>query len=567
MMAPFEPTIPQRSPALAERRRQLEHARTQYCYAAPADNPLAPIAVAGRFPSSEQYGLRWALPYLPQLFRSLKGALVGHLRRLGGARARDGHDPLAALFRHGGLPAPDVITAHASDGAFARNWLDGTNPLLLQRVRDAAQLRARIAFTDEQWTTALPDAPSPEAMIAAGRLFFVDYDLLQRAVLPADMVGRDSRWREKYLPAPVVLLADAPGVEPLCDLIPVAITIDQPAARPPNPIYWRGAGTAWRLAKIYAAVADFNLQALSSHLHRHHYLMEPVALTTHRQLATAHPLHVLLEPHLAYTMAVNRAALDLLKRRGSIFDQIYAGRLEDTRRILVRSHERWSLRAVDLDADLADRGVEALPHDYPWRDDARLWRGAIHRFVAAYVALFYRGDDEVAGDVELQAWFAELQSPDGGNLRELTASARLETIAELIELVASIVFIVGPGHAAVHYAQTDYFTYAPAHPAAAYLPPPSERDTISKERIRATLPPFGRSVAQFLNNQIAYYRFDRFANYRGYALDGVARARPAITALRAALDDIEACIAERNRARRRPYRYLLPSLVPNSVNI
>jgi arachidonate 15-lipoxygenase len=564
----FDPAIPQHSAKAIDRERQLERARARYRYASRADNPLAPIAVAGRFPLSERYGPRWALPYLPQLFRSLKGALRGHLRRrLSGRAGAFDSDDLAALFAHAALPTPDVITAHTTDGAFARNWLDGSNPLLLQCVRDPGHLSARIAITDDAWARALPTAPSPAELAAAGRLFLVDYELLQRSLLQADLVGRDSRWRDKYLPAPVVLLAHLPGVEPLSDLVPVAIALDQPGARQPNPIYWRNAGASWRLAKTYVAAADVNLQALSSHLYRHHYVIEPIALSTHRQLAAEHPVHVLLEPHVAYTMAVNRAALNLLKRRGSIFDQLYAGRLEETRRILIRSHERWSLRALDLERDLDARGVAQHPVDYPWRDDARLWHAAIHRFVSAYLQLFYRTDADVNGDAELQAWFGELHADDGGNLRDLTATGRLATQGELRDLLAQILFIAGPGHAAVHFPQTDYFTYAPAHPAAVYLPPPRETESISEERIRASLPPFERGVAQFLNNQMAYYRFDRFGDYRAYALGRVERAGAAIGRLHQDLGAIESCIEERNRARRRPYRYLLPSLVPNSINI
>jgi len=92
-------------------------------------------------------------------------------------------------------------------------------------------------------------------------------------------------------------------------------------------------------------------------------------------------------------------------------------------------------------------------------------------------------------------------------------------------------------------------------------------DCRADERIRSTLPPFSRGVAQFLNHQIAYYRFDRFGDYRKYRLSRVALAQEALARLADDLRSIERCIEERNRARRRPYRYLLPSLVPNRINI
>jgi arachidonate 15-lipoxygenase len=441
------PTLSQYAPNSEARCRTLQLQRERYRYEAASANPLAPIAVAGRFPLSEQYGPRWALPYLPQLARSLVGAAGGLIRRAV-QRDGDGHEVLRALFRLGRLPTPAIIDEPASDGAFARNWLDGTHPLLLERVRDVADLERRLAVSDDDIVPLVPRFRSLAEEIALGRLFVADYQLLQRSLTESARIGRDSRWRDKYLPAPVVLLHDLRDGNPSCALMPLAIRLEQSCARAPNPLYLRNQGRAWELAKIYVASADFNLQAMSSHIYRHHYVAEPIVLSTHRQLAADHPLHVLLRPHLLHTLAVNRAALNLLKKPGSVFDQIYAGRLAETRQIMIASHQRWSFRELDLETDLAARGIGDQPLDYPWRDDARLWRAAIERFVGAYVEIFYASDQDVRGDHELQSWFTELGAEDGGNLRGLTDSGRLDDRAELVALLAQILFMAGPGHAA-----------------------------------------------------------------------------------------------------------------------
>jgi arachidonate 15-lipoxygenase len=559
-------SLPQHAPDRQRRRARLESQRRRYRYATPSHNPLAPIAVAHDVPLAANYNLGWALPYLPQLFRSLAGAGWGRLRQVA-TSARDKAAALRAPFRGAGLPLPSVVGEHEQDGAFARNWLDGTNPLTIERVRDRAHLERLLPIEDAQLRAALGGPRSLDDELREGRLYVADYQLLHESLAQSDWVGRDSRWREKYLPAPVVLLCDRPGLEPLCDLVPVAIQLERREARGPNPLYLRGAGNGWRLAKLYVAVADFNLQALSSHIQRHHYVAEPFAVSTRRQLAEEHPLYVLLEPHLAMTMAVNHAAFGLLKTPGSVFDQIYAGELPETRQILIRSHERWSLADQALETDLATRGVGEQPRDYPWRDDARLWRPAIERYVAGYLRLFYPSDAALGDDDELAAWLDELRDSDGGNLRGLLPSGGLTQVDELIALVAQLLFIAGPGHAAVHFPQTDYFTYAPAHPAAAYRPPPREGEPITEERLRETLPPVDRGVAQFLNNQIAYYRYDRFGDFGGYRLGRMRAARGVIAQLGKGLDGIERTIEARNQKRPRPYRYLLPSLVPNSINI
>jgi arachidonate 15-lipoxygenase len=507
---------------------------------------MVPVPVAGRFPFRENYALRWALPFLPNLGRALLA--TGRFR----VRAA-----LESLM--GRSDAPGI-----ADAAFARNWLDGPNPLVMERVRDRARLDARLGITDGELRRVLPDASSLADELAAGRLYTVDYELIEGALLQHDRgERRDSRWREKYLPAPVVLLCERPGIDPLCDLVPVAIRIDPLGARDPNPLHLRARTPAWELAKLFVCVADYNHQALSGHIHRHHYLAEPFAVSTPRQLAPEHPVRLLVEPHVAFTIAVNHAAFGLLKKPGSIFDQIYAGTLVETRRIMMRSHERFScLRAVE--ADFAARGVDDALHEFPFRDDARLWSALLEPFVARYLRLYYEHDQAVRDDWELAAWIAELEAPSGGSLRGLTPSGRLESIAELAAMLSAFLFAAGPGHAALHFPQTDFLSRVSVHPAAAYQPPPAQANAHS---VSSTLPPPARGTAQTLNTHLGHYRFDRFGDYRGYRLGRVPEARSLIAELRGDLERIEQTIGERNRLRPRPYRYLLPSLVPNSINI
>ncbi|MCY0985939.1 lipoxygenase family protein [Nannocystis sp. ILAH1] len=564
------PSLPQHEPDPAARRRALRLARERYTYARSEDNPLAPIAVAGEFPPGELYGPRWALPYLPHLLRSVAGAQGKKLwYRLRGVLG--GVDKLASfrgLFSERlGLRAPAAVTEHQRDGLFARNRIDGPNPLLLARVRDLADLRARLPVSDDQLARVLGPGVTLAGEHAAGNLFVADFELLARSLGQSGAVGRDSRWRGKYLPSPIALFCQRPGRDPQCDLVPVAIRVDQPGAADPNPVYLPDGSARWDLAKTYVEIAEFNLQALSSHIYRHHYVAEPFAVSSRRQLAPSHPIHVLLRPHTQHTIAVNRAAFNLLKKPGGVFATLYAGELRETRNIMRCSYERWSVREQELEADLAARGVADGPREYPWRDDARLWTPVLRRFVADYVALYYPSDAAVRDDAELQAFVAELQADDGGRLRGLLPAGELGGRDVLVDLLAQFLFIAGPGHAAVHFPQTDHFTYVPAFPGAAYRPPPREGELVDAARIAATLPPLDVGVTQFQNNQMACYRFDRFGDYDRYGLGRVAAARPLVARLHADLAAVEQEIERRNRARPRPYPYLLPRLVPNSINI
>jgi arachidonate 15-lipoxygenase len=563
-----QPRLPQQDPEPNRRSFELAFIRALYSYL-PQDrsvNPLAPIAVADRFPLYEEYGLRWALPYLPQLLRSVVDTEVKKLWF--GLRERLGPVDKVAWYkrlfsRALDLPPPPELEDWKKDAIFARNRIDGPNPLLLARVLDAADLDARVGISDSEFQSVMGSAATLAAELAAGNLFVADFRLIQRSLLPQTANQRDSRWRDKYLPAPVALFCQRPGVDPLCQLVPVAVRIDQRNAAAPNPLYLRADDDAWRTAKTFVEVAELNLQAMSSHIYRHHYVAEPFAVSTRRQLSPSHPVYVLLEPHLAYTLPVNASAFDLLKKPGSIFDEIYAGELCETRQIMIESYGNWSWGELALDRDLAARGVSDAPLEYPYRDDARLWMPVIHRFVSKYLALYYDRLTDIPSDWELQAWARELCDQDGGNVRGLFAGGRVNNVPELADVLTQLLFIAGPGHAAVHFPQSDFFTYVPAFPGAAFAPPPHG----APRPLADVLPPFAVGADQFMNNQIANYRFDKFGDYSRYPLSGVSAAQPLIAELHRSLEHVEAVISERNRERPRPYPYLLPSLVPNSINI
>jgi arachidonate 15-lipoxygenase len=563
-----QPLLPQQDPHPNQRAFELAIIRAFYEYLPQdrAHNPLAPIAVAGRFPLYEQYGLRWALPYLPQLLRSVVDTEVKKLWY--GVRELFGPVDKVAWYkrlfsRTFDLPPPPEVDDWKKDAVFARNRIDGPNPLLLARVADRADLDARVGLDDSDFQSVMGPGRTLDDELAAGNLFVADFQLLQRSLLPQTTNQRDSRWRDKYLPAPVALFCQRPGVDPFCALVPVAIRIDQKNAAAPNPLYLRRDNESWLTAKTYVEVAEFNLQAMSSHIYRHHYVAEPFAVTTRRQLSPSHPVYVLLEPHLAYTLPVNASAFDLLKKPGSVFDEIYAGELCETRQIMIESYGQWNWLDLGLERDLDQRGVLDGPVEYPYRDDARLWLPILHRFVSKYLALYYDTLSSIGSDWELQGWARELTDQDGGNVRGLFPGGRVGSVVELTEALTQFLFIAGPGHAAVHYPQTDYFTYIPAFPGAAFIPPPHADGTALAD----ILPPFAVGADQFQNNQIANYRFDRFGDYRRYPLSRVTAARPLIAEMAESLRDLETTIEARNRGRARPYRYLLPSLVPNSINI
>lgn len=559
-----EVCLPQADPRDGERRAELARVRAKYAYCPPdsPDNLLAPIALAERFPLSEQYDVSWGGPYLPLLIRAKVREWWLNAEEFVTARSpRVGKTATYASFFNRWFRRGAPADGYATDERLVLDRVQGPNPLEIRRVTDLADLKRLFGDTDPRLAADADIRAS--AALAHGTLYHVDYSLLRDAQWDGSI--RDSRWRRKYLPSPHALFWQSPEDAPRRTLRPVAIRVDGHDRE--SPVFRPDDAAAWELAKLYLRVADINAHIMGTHVYATHCVMEPFALSTPRQLSARHPIHLLLQPHLRYTLATNRANMMLLRNPRQVYATIYSGDLPITRRIIVAAARRSPFPALALPADLEARGMADAPLDYPYRDDALLHWDAIARFVGRYVELFYASDAAVRADHELACWVAELGASDGGALVGLHEMAADSSREALIRLLTQVIFTAGPGHAAVHFPQPDFHAVLAAYPAGAYAPPPRTREEASAARYEATLPPLHPAAAQFRNAQLAGFQYDTFGRYDAYPLGRLGVAQAAIQALVRELEAVEAKIVARNDRRATPYRYLLPSRVPNSVNL
>ncbi len=222
-----------------------------------------------------------------------------------------------------------------------------------------------------------------------------------------------------------------------------------------------------------------------------------------------------------------------------------------------------------LDVDLQARGVTGPELDYPYRDDARELWGAIARWVTAYVGLYYLTDQDVQGDQALQAWAAELVSQDGGRVLGFgdEGDGRIQTVAYLTRALTMILFTASAQHAAVNFPQADLMSYAPATPPAAYRAAPLSAEDSALNDFLDYLPPLEIAVLQmdFLHMLGGVY-YTRLGQYAPKAFRD-ERVAPLLERFQKELQGIEALISERNRDRLGPYPFLLPSRIPQSINI
>lgn len=562
------------SPDVPAARDGLARARERYRYRDPRDNAIAPVCIARSWPWLEQqYGPSWILPFLPGFVRAQARHFVGWLRA-GFQRATFRLDPLEAYHELFSGPPPPFAPPGTTDAAYeaAFGWwrIAGANPLLLRREESLAALQRRLPLDVarvERWLANRVGAPvALQEAAQAGRVFSVDFRLIQSALQPERT--RDTRWRRTYLPAPIGAFLEYPGAYARCSLVPLALRIDQPQPdAEPNPVYYPDQRWPWRIARTYFEVADATWQAAVGHVLRTHLAMEPFAIATPRQLSPRHPVRLLLEPHLRFTLTANQAAYRYLVDRNELYDELYSGTLEELRRLVVQAYLEHDFADLEFEADLARRGVSDAPAAYPYRDDLRLWVQPIRDFARAWVTACWPDDAAVQADVELQRWAEELVDPARGAVRRLVPGDRLDGREKLAALLAQILFTAGPGHASQHFSANHFYRYAPVFAAGAYQPPPRERDPVDFPRWLAMLPPLEVARHQFRSNTYTSFRYDRFGDYGRHALARMPQAREPIRRLQSALAEIERTIAARQGERLFAYDFALPSRVPNSVNI
>lgn len=455
---------------------------------------------------------------------------------------------------------PEVSKIYQSDRSFAQQRLSGVNPMVLKRI---VQISPQSSVTYEELQLACPYLRLDMAL-ANGNIYVADYSGL------GFVQGGTFKDLKKYLPTPVAFFYFD---ETQQELIPIAIQV-QP--KPGGAIFTpQDTPLDWLVAKMCVQIADANHHEMGAHLCWTHFVMEPFAISTPRQLAINHPVHLLLAPHLRFLLAINDQGRQLLvnpyvdSQVGGHVDRIMAGTLEESLEIVKHTYSEWSLDKFAFPQEIQNRGLEdanKLPH-FPYRDDGLLLWNAIHQFVSNYLKYCYPTPADIQADRELQAWAQELASPDGGRVKGMPCS--FSTVEQLIEVIANVIFTCGPQHAAVNYSQFDYMAYIPNMPQAAYANITGKGMIPNEKALMKFLPPRDQAEAQIkIVTYLSFYRHDRLGYY-DEAFNLTFRETPVkmmVQQFQQELNEIEQRIDARNRQRSMPYPYLKPSLVPNSFS-
>ena len=450
-------------------------------------------------------------------------------------------------------------------------------------------LLKKMPITDTIFQAVLGD-PTATLLDAINqrRLYVCDYAQFESA--ESDIFHGEPR----YLVAPIALFywnpkppagypPGGPGV-----MQPIAIQLAQKYDAETAPIFTPNDGAQagdanglkWKIAKYTVNVVCAIQHESVAHLGACHMTVEPIVVATHRQLAEQHPLFKLLLPHFRFTININDSAIHSLIIPGGVVASTVCPTISSTLAMLVQAHQAWRWDDNLPERLFALRGVDKLP-SFAFRDDTLLLWEAIQRFVGGYLKVYYASDAAVLADSELQGWVNELASPmyvgfkGLGGLKPNANPQRpwqLDSLDYLIKMVSHIIYIAGPQHAAVNYAQYPLMTYMPSVSGCIYSPPPSKSSVLaSATDCLKWYPPLDVSLYTLsFEYLLSAIQFDTFGHYEDnprtpYFTD--PRVAPLVADLHDDLALAEIEIRKRNRSRPMAYEFQLPSRIPNSISI
>ncbi|VVA33122.1 PREDICTED: linoleate 9S-lipoxygenase [Prunus dulcis] len=395
------------------------------------------------------------------------------------------------LFRTDGekflkFPVPQVIqdnkSAWRTDEEFAREMLAGVNPVAIRRLQEfppASKLDQKAygdqtsQITKEHIEHNLKGLSIDEA-IKNNKLFILDH---HDALMP--YLRRINTTSTKTYSSRTLLFLENDGT-----LKPLAIELSLPhpdgdqfgcISKVYTPSSQGVESSIWQLAKAYVNVNDSGHHQLISHWLKTHAVIEPFVIAANRQLSVLHPIHKLLHPHFRETMNANAIAREVLTNAGGIIEEtVFPAKFSMEWSSVM--YKNWVFPEQALPVDLIKRGmavedpksshsVRLLIEDYPYAADGlEIW-SAIKTWVKEYCSFYYKNDEMVQNDSELQSWWKELREEGHGDKKDEPWWPKMQTCEELIESCTIIIWLSSAYHAAINYGQYSIGGYVPNRPS------------------------------------------------------------------------------------------------------
>ncbi|KAL7585497.1 hypothetical protein Lser_V15G44872 [Lactuca serriola] len=394
------------------------------------------------------------------------------------------------------FPKPQVIkedkSAWRTDEEFAREMLAGVNPVkicLLKEFPPTSKLDVHVY--GNQNSSIKPhhieknlNGLKVDEVLKANRLFILDH---HDSLMP--YLRRINATKNKIYASRTLLLLQNDGT-----LKPLVIELSLPHLDGDNlgaisnvytPAENGVEGSIWQLAKAYVAVNDSGIHQLISHWLHTHAVVEPFVIAANRQLSILHPIYKLLYPHFRDTMNINAFARQILINGGGILElTVFPGKYSmELSSVLYKD---WVFPEQALPVDLVKRGMaiedsdshhglRLLIDDYPYAvDGLEIWSG-IKSWVEDYCKFYYKNDDMIQNDTELQSWWKELREEGHGDKKHEPWWPKMDSCQELINICTTFIWVASALHASVNYGQYPYAGFLPNRPTLSrrFMPEPN----------------------------------------------------------------------------------------------
>uniref|UniRef100_A0A8C6S1B5 Arachidonate 5-lipoxygenase a n=1 Tax=Neogobius melanostomus TaxID=47308 RepID=A0A8C6S1B5_9GOBI len=395
-----------------------------------------------------------------------------------------------------------VMQHWKEDFMFGYQFLNGCNPVVIQKC---SKIPDKFPVTNEMVEVSLERELTLEEEVEAGNIFIVDYEILDgitpNATDPCTL---------QYVAAPMCLLYK----NKLKKIMPIAIQLGQTPGED-NPIFLpTDSKYDWLLAKIWLRSSDFHHHQTITHLLRTHLMTEVFGIAMFRQLAAVHPVYKLLIPHIRFTIAINTKAREQLICEFGIFDKANATGGGGHVQLVQKAVRTLTYRSMCFPDMIKSRDMdnkEEVP-TYFYRDDGYLVWEATMSFVSDVVHIYYKDDEAVQEDVEIQAFVKDVCSFGMQDFDHCEFPKSLKTREELSEYLTVVVFTASAQHAAVNFGQL----YLGMYPDEHFIEKP----------VKAAMESFRKRLAQ-----------------------------------------ISSAIKSRNEGKKLPYYNMSPDKIPNSVAV
>ncbi|XP_041645719.1 polyunsaturated fatty acid 5-lipoxygenase-like isoform X2 [Cheilinus undulatus] len=450
-----------------------------------------------------------------------------------------------------------VMQHWKEDFLFGYQFLNGCNPVM---IRKCTKLPEKFPVTHEMVSVSLERKMTLEQEIKAGNIYIVDYEALEG--INANNTDPSTL---QCLAAPICLLYKNTEHK----ILPIAIQLGQTPGVD-TPIFLpTDSSLDWLLAKMWVRSSDFQYHQMITHLFSTHLISEVFAIAMYRQLPAVHPVFKLLIPHVRFTIAINTKGREQLMCERGIFDKANSTGGGGHIQIVQKSLKSLTFRSLCFPDMIKSRGMDNKDEvpTYFYRDDGYNVWDAIKSFVSDVVNIYYKSDETVQEDEEIQAFVKDVRTSGMQNCDDSEFPESLKSREELTEYVTVIVFTASAQHAAVNFGQFDWYSWVPNAPSTMRRPPPNRKGLADVNLIIESLPDRGRS-SWHLGAVWALSQYQEHELFLGMYPDEHFIEKPVKAAMekfRKQLEEINSSIKRRNKGKKLPYNNMLPEKIPNSI--